>query len=213
MQALIDHIAAVVIGATVLLIIMAVTIRTQDNSIATVQAELAKSELRVIVDLLEQDIMNMGSGGIRQNSDTANRVIEQFALNGDDTVLRFYGLASPGAGLATTTFEWRFRNEGEIAFSDGVVIDAFEVERTVAGQTVTFENVADFNITLRDGNLQPVPLGASADDLAFVRFVEVELGVVSPAGPDDILQQTRWTKRFRPVAMDGPRQIIFAPPY
>jgi hypothetical protein len=215
MQALIDHIAAVVIGAALLFMALAMIYKSQDSSIQAVQVDLAKMDLRTLVDIIEQDFNNMGSGmaGPNASSDPTDRVVATYEVTGDYSHLEFWSLQAYTGPADPVLVRYRWKQEGTATFPDGTSVDTYLVERQAAGATAVFDRVTDFSITLRNDDLASVPLGGTPDELRLVRYVDVDVGMVSPVGTEDLLQQTRWAKRFRPLNLAGSHRILTARPY
>lgn len=207
MQAMIDHTAAVVIGATILFILFALSTRSNDSSIEATQVELAKTELRVLIDTIEQDFNNMGSG-----LGNPNTAISTYADSSGYKVLRFRGLTDTGSTNAMA-ITYRWRQQGTAYLPDGTTVDTYEVERRASGQTMRFDKATNFALTLRKDNLNTVPVGSITDSLALVRYADVEVGMIPPVGTENLIQQTRWAKRFRPINLDtGGKRLIAARP-
>ena len=62
MQFMLDHIAAVIISGVVILVIAVVQLRGSDTSIEATQYAAAKTRMLDIVQYVERDFMNIGSG-------------------------------------------------------------------------------------------------------------------------------------------------------
>ena len=223
MNVMIDNIAAVVIGAVILVTVFALSARTNDSAIEATQVDIAKTDLRSLVDAFEQDLNNMGSGMGRPNAIAAERVVtERLSAGGTETV-RFWALPSETA-TTPQLVTYRWTQSGTYSFFNETTqaqdtAPLFEVERETGSgastQTGTFENVSDFGLVLRYddlGHLTPSAY-ANTDSLTLVRYVDVELAVVSPAGTDGLIQETRWEKRYRPINLEpASRRVIASPP-
>ena len=213
MQALIDHAAAVVIGAAILFMLFALNTRSNDSTVEATQVDLAKTELRLLVDLMEQDFTNMGSGLPNPNTSAATSVITSYSTVSGYDVLEFSGLQNDTGTPDPVVFTYRWRQQGTAALPDGSTVNTFEVERSTAGGPTThLDKVTGFSLTLRDEDLAMVPLGSTTDELALVRYLDVAFGMVPPIGIEALLQQTRWAKRFRPINLDPTRRLIASPP-
>ena len=218
---MIDHVAAVVIGVLILFMVFALSSRASDSAVEATQVDLAKNDLRSLVDVFEQDLTNLGSGLGKANGSAAQRAVEQ-RTSGAWEEIQFYALPSETA-TATQLVTWRWRQNGTVLVPDGnggtTAVPQYEVERSVgsgaSAQTAGFENLVDFDLTLRYdelGRLTPSAYGIQ-DSLALVRYVDVRLGLISPAEADDLVQETRWSKRYRPINLEpASRRIIASPP-
>ena len=219
---MIDHVAAVVIGVVILFMVFALSARANDSAVEATQVDLAKADLRSLVDVFEQDFTNMGSGLGKANGSAAQRAVaERSSASGWETV-RFYALPSETA-TSTQLVTWRWRQNGTVTVPDAsggtTTVPQFEIERVIgtgtSAQTAAFEKLVDFDLVLRYDELNPISPTAysNADSLALIRYVDVELALVSPAGADGLVQETRWAKRYRPINLEpASRRIIASPP-
>jgi hypothetical protein len=214
MQYFIDHLAAFIIAGVVLLATFALSTRSNDSAIEATQVDLGKTQLRVLVDALEQDLNNIGAGMPSPNRTPSDRAIQQWAFTGGYNVLSFLGLEDDGAGTPEPVLvTYRWRTNGTLTRADGAVVPAIEIERVVGGTTSNLGRAVTFDVTLREDALAPFAMGSPADSLHRVRYIDVEIAMLSPVGPDGTIQETRWTKRFRPINLDaGRRRIIAARP-
>lgn len=214
MQVMIENVAAVVIGVTILFAVFAMAARSNDGAVEAVQVDMGKTELRLLVDALEQDVNNMGSGMPSPNAGGANRVIRTYAQAGGVTTLSFLSLLDDTATPNPSEVEYQWEQDGTVTFPDGTTTPAYEVRRTVGGVTTTFGEATDFNVTLYKDSpitgIDPVPVNSDPDSLALVRYVDVSLGVVAPGGGEDLLQRSQWAKRYRPINLDRNRRRIIA---
>lgn len=213
MQAMIDNVAAFVIGAVILFAVFALAATSNDGAIEAVQVDMGKTELRGLVDALEQDMNNMGSGMANPNVNTANRVVDTYNNpSAGQTMLRFWALQSDTGTPTPDTVTYRWRQSGTVTFPDGTSTPAWRVTRSQGGALASF-TTTEFSVTLLKDNvvgIVAVSPGSSADSLALVRYVDVAVGLASPAGGEDLVQQTQWTKRFRPINLDSNRRRIVA---
>jgi hypothetical protein len=157
-----------------------------------------KSGLRLLVDMIEQDFANIGAGMLNPNLTAADAAVTLRGSESGYQVFRFRGLPSPTA-TATAVITYRWRADGTATLADGTTVTTLLVERLVDG-TVTgssFDNVTTFDIDLREDDLEPFdPATGDYDD---IRYVDVDIAMVSPLGTDGIVEQTRWAKQFRPI--------------
>jgi len=212
MHAIIDHIAAVIIGATILLVLAVMSLKTQDGTIEALQVNLGKSELRQLIDQIEQDFNNMGSGMTYPNEDYANRTIRTFGTASGWTTLTFYGLQDDDAATPDTVLvTYRWRQNGTAVLADGTTtVDLTEVQRVMpSGTTDSYHNVTGFTITLTDKTFATVPTGSA--NLHDARYLDIDLSMISPLGAEGLLQETRWSKQFRPINLNPEgREVIQA---
>ena len=212
MQAMIDNVAAVVIGAVILIAVFAMSTLSSEGAVQAVQVDMGKTELRSLVDALEQDLGNMGSGMANPNRNGANRVVDTYTEAGGRTMLRFWALQSDTGTAAPDTVTYRWEQSGTVSFPDGTTAPAYVVSRSQGGAQARFTATA-FSVNLLKDNvlgIVSVPPNSVSDSLALVRYADVSVGLASPAGGDDLVRQTRWAKRFRPINLDHNRRRIVA---
>lgn len=207
MQFIIDHLAATVIGATILLAVLALGHRSQESAIEAAKIDFGKAEMRQLIDVVEQDFINLGSG--LADPDAA---ITFYATNSGYDEIRFSSLENDTGTPDPISITYRWRQQGTATLPDGSTVDTYELERSTAASTVTFDDLTNFSVTLRKKKLVPVSLGAPADSVALAEYVDVDIGMLAPFGADDLLQQSRWSKRFRPINLDPNKQLIAAKP-
>jgi len=205
MQVMIDHAAAVVIGATIFLLIAAMQFRGQEATIQAAQVDAGKGSLRVLVDMIEQDFNNIGSGVERPNDPTlplaASEVIKSYGADGSYTALKFWALTSATGTPEPQLITYRWKQEGTATLPNGAVVPTSRVERLV-GQPGTlsgasFDNVTTFTVDLARDDQAAVPPNSA--DYRAVRYMNVDIAMVSPLGTEGTIEQTRWSKQFRPI--------------
>lgn len=218
MQYMIDHIAAIVVGAVILLSVIAMAATSNRGAIEAAQVDMGKTELRSLVDALEQDLSNMGSGMANPNFNGAatNRVVQTYTEAAGKTTLSFFGLrdddmSTPDPSLVT--YEWE--QSGTVTFPDGTSTPAWVVTRQEGTTPVTtFGTATDFSVTLLKDSpvlgIKPVSPNSHPDSLALVRYVDVAVGLAAPAESEGLVQRAQWTKRFRPINLDNDRRRIVA---
>ena len=218
MHVMIDHIAAIIVGAVVLIAVFAMAATSNDGAIEAVQVDMGKTELRALVDALEQDLTNMGSGMANPNAGGSNAVVASYTQTAGKTTLRFWSLDDDEASqVAPDTVTYNWVQSGTVTFPDGTSTPAYEVTRSRDGARTQFGTATAFSVKLlKDSQvlgIVEVPVGSIPDSLALVRYVDVAVGLAAPAGGEDLIQRTQWTKRFRPINLDNNRrQLIFAKP-
>ena len=212
MQVMIDHIAAVIVGAVVLISVFAMAKTSNEGAIEAVQIDMGKTNLRTLVDGLEQDLSNMGSGMANPNRDGLNRVVDTYTESGGETMLRFWALTNDTGTPTPDTVTYRWQQSGTVTFPDGTSTPAWRVSRSQGGAQATF-TATTFSVKLLKDNvlgIVTVPPNSIADSLALVRYADVAIGLASPAESEALVQRTQWTKRFRPINLDSNRRRIVA---
>jgi hypothetical protein len=200
MQLLIDHALAVIVGGIIIFVLAAVNFRAQQGAIQAIQVDATKGGLELVVNMLDQDFGNMGSGMHDANDDPSTSVITFFGSNGAYEELRFRGLSdrTPNAEPSLITYRWRV--EGQTTLADNSVVDVYQIERLVDGNLSggSLANISSFSLTLLNENMNVVTPG----NLHLTRFVDVDLSVLSPLGPEGLLEEARWVKQYRPINLD-----------
>ncbi len=188
MQMLLDHIAAVVISGIIILVLAVVTLGGKSSSIESTQYRAQKRMLLNLVEFLERDITNIGAGvspvtGAIQSFDTSA------------TIRFFQFLARPDSSQAAPSvirYEWE--PEATIDLKRGTV-PTYTVRRLIDGTMDgrSTGNITSFRVDLLTADSTTV--GAFSD----TRLVRLDVTAISPIGVTQEIQESRWTKMFRPV--------------
>lgn len=190
MQFLLDHLASVVITGILLLAILATQFRGQQASVDAVQYYDAKIRLLSLVQMIERDFTNIGSG--------VDSV--KFAITELDTVsvpAEFTFLArtdSTDNASHTVTYQWE--EEGDVTLKDKTTIPTYTVRRIIDGAIsgTSTGSVTNFRIDLFTADSFIV-----AANYAATRFINVSVKSVSTLGTVAQVEQSGWNKSFRPV--------------
>ena len=190
MQFLLDHLASVVITGILLLAILATQFRGQQASVDAVQFYDAKTRLLSLVQMIERDFTNIGSG--------VDSV--KFAITELDTVsvpAEFTFLArtdSTDSAAHTVTYQWE--EEGDVTLKDKTTIPTYTVRRIIDGSIsgTSTGAVTNFRIDLFTADSFIV-----AANYAATRFINVSVKSVSTLGTVAQVEQSAWNKSFRPV--------------
>ncbi len=195
MQFLLDHIAAVVITGIIILILGAISFRGQSVSIDSTQYFAQKRMLLDLVQMAERDFGNMGSGGTAPGAavvsfDTSGTV-KYFSFRGrpDSIAVPTYIQTAPN----TIRYEWQ--EVGTAALSTG------------EAKTYTLRRLVDGNLSGRSSGYITsfdldffAPGGTSVPPAAdSMRVVRLDVTAISPLGRGNKIEESRWTKVFRPV--------------
>jgi hypothetical protein len=204
MQWLIDHLAAFIIACTLILILAALQLRGQNASIESVQYDAVKGQLHMFTSVLEQDLLNMGSGLVRPDL-----IQMEFDTLSETRRFSFQSRTIRGS-IQPQQVEYRWKETGEVALASGVLAKTYEVERRVNGAGMPLgSNLTEFHVTLRGQDLQPIA-DWTAGALAATRRVDVRLKMVSPLGAGELVEESRWQRQVRPYNLQRPgRAIIF----
>jgi hypothetical protein len=211
MQFLLDHIAAVVITGFIILILAAISFRGQTSSIDSVQYYAQKRNLLDLVQWTERDFTNIGAGVVPVTS-----AIQAGDLDTTGTA------ACAGAGMQCSYFQFRARADSSDAAPsliryeweqvgthelDAGTVPAYAVRRflgpaagpanNLSGQSAGYISAFRIDFFAKGGT----PVAPEVDSM---RVVRVDVKAVSPLGPTENIQQSQWTKVFRPVNLTRP---------
>lgn len=221
MQALFDHLAAVVIGATVLLIIAFTQFRGQEAAVEGVQYYAAKLQMVNFVRQLQTDLNGMGAG-VSNAQIEAGAALQAYLVSGDTTnVFAFRTYADSASFAAKTTTDvvcYAREPTGDTVYvldpatAAYVPKEAFQVIRRLnptsagscSGGTVTAASMSSltaFHIELRKDD------GTTTSTFSEVRQLAVHVRAVSPLGGGRTahlggmrqhVDETRWDTVLRP---------------
>jgi len=221
MQALLDNLAAVVIGGTVLLIIAFTQFKGQEAAVDGVQYYAAKAQMVDFVRQLQVDLNSLGAGVPNAQIETGG-AFAAYSVSGDTTdvlAFRIYGDStafSPKTGADVVCYQREMSGETvhvqDPATGAYVEKPTFRVVRrldptsttTCTGGTVTgtsMSTLTAFDIDLRREN------GTSTTTFAEVRQLGVHVRAVSPLGGGSTehrggmrqhVDETRWDTVLRP---------------
>jgi hypothetical protein len=195
MQFLLDHIAAVVITGFIILILGAVSFRSQSASIDSTQYFAQKRMLLDLVQMAERDFANIGSGATAPGTavisfDTSGTVKHfSFRARPDSIAVPNYILSAP----STIRYEWQ--EAGTAALRTGEV-KTYTLRRLVDGNLDGRSSgyITSFDLDFFAPGGTSVP--ATADSM---RAIRLDVTAVSPLGRGNKIEQSTWTKVFRPV--------------
>ena len=189
MQVLIDHIAGVIIGGTVILLILAAQLKGSRASIESTQYYATKKGLFSLVESIERDFSNIGSG-----VPFGGVVIDTLDTLGTVKAFAFRARSSQG-DPAPHLFRYEWTEDGTEYLADGPT-PTYKVERKIDG-AVTGQSsgmVISMRIDLLKGDSTNV--GTTYSD---TRQVNVHVTAISPIGVKKDFEQSRWSKAFRPA--------------
>ncbi|MDX1409892.1 MAG: hypothetical protein R3330_17200, partial [Saprospiraceae bacterium] len=203
MQELIGHVGALVVGATILLILAVIGWRGQHHSVSTEQYSAAKEGLLDFAEVMEEDISNMGAG---RTNNTLNDPSGHGAFVGSGGYnmsswprsIEFYSWTNRTANINDTTnyanrVEYRWDSTGTSAqvfnptLNDYETVPTYMIERYVNGSAAgsSIDTLTDIDVKLynRAGTeLTPAMISGNSLLLNQVYTVSVSLRAVSPLG-------------------------------
>ncbi len=211
MQELIGHIAAVVIGATIILILAVIGWRGQHHSVSTVQYSAAKEGILDFAEIMEEDISNMGAG--RTNA-TLKNPAGYGAFTGSTSYnvttapysIEFYTWTNRTSEISDTTnygnrVEYRWDSVGTAQVFEPITgsydtVPTYLIERYVNGTAdgSSIDTITDFQFVLYTAagtELTPAAILGNPLLLNQVYTVEVSVRAVSPLGGGDGYRDTQ----------------------
>lgn len=192
MQFLIDHIASIVIGSILILIVAGLQLRTQNSSIDATQYGAAKTRLLDVAQMIERDFSNIGSGVPTAVIATA---IQEFDTLSSTRVFEFLGRTSVAdASPHLIRYEWA--TTGTVKLNNDSTVTTYQITRLLDGaySGQSMSSITGVRIDLMDADSAAV--GATFSN---TRLVSVDITTVSPLGVGDAIEQPRWRRIFRPV--------------
>ena len=215
MQSFSDFIYGAMIAGVVLLIVLSLKIRGEQTSIDAAQFRAAKIGTLSIVEAIERDFTNIGSQ--RPDLDLApeNSFVAWDTL-GVPAYLVFWAQTDSLEGAKRVCYAWQEMPEKTVHLESGET-PLIQVERKVdvgancsggelAGMSTNM--ITHFEIhLLPDDSLTVTTITNLNGPDADVKRVLVRLRAVSPFGPGDAVEETRWEKMFRPVNLWKRREV------
>lgn len=203
MQEWIGHIAAIVIGGTILLILAVVGWRGQHNSVSATQFSAAKEGILDFAEVIEEDVSNMGAG--RTNNTLTNPAgygafvdASAYDPTGTPASIRFYSwTARDGTYLNpqvdySNVVEYRWQVTDSVQVQDPAThtfqtVPSYRIERFVNGTAngESIDTLTEVAFVLYDASgaeLTPAAIASTPSLLNQVRAVAVTLRGVSPLG-------------------------------
>ena len=192
MQFLLDHIAAVLITSILLLVIMATQFAGQQTNIDATQYYDAKIRLLDLVQSVERDFTNIGSGldsvkfAIQEFDTVSVPARITFAARTDSTI--------PGSQLVT--YQWE--ETGSVRLKDQSTIPTYTVQRLIDGAIsgTSAGAITGFRVDLLRAD--SISITTNFEDM---RLVNVIMSTASTLGTNEQVEQSRWRKQFRPMNM------------
>lgn len=192
MHFILDHIASVVIAGVILLILLSLTYRGQDTTHDATMYYTAKTSMLSMAEWIEQDFKNIGSG-----HNPPSTSIMALDTTGATKHFTFWAQTAQGQPADSVRYEWV--QDGTVDL-DTATVPVYTVRRKVGGAVTGWsdDTVTNFRIKL----LQADSTAVTA--LPQTRQVHVFVKAVSPLGVGDLIEETTWSKIFRPVNLTRP---------
>lgn len=177
MQLLLDNVVASIIGVTVFLIIVSLTMWKNETSVDTTNHYALKSQELTFIDILKQDLQSVTA--VYDVTETVT-----------DSSFRFRTQLSP-PDTATGIVTYRRKRVGE---RDGVPF--FQIERYVGSNRsgASMVTVTDWTIEVRNANGNKV----AKPNIDLGEQIYVRFEAAAPFREDKIVRLSRWESTFRP---------------
>lgn len=184
MQYLLDHIAATMLGGTVMLILVISQVNTSDAMIDQTSYYASRSQVIALTEMIEADFKNIGLGVI-PGTPVFNEVT-------DDAIEFMRLINTTDAAPSAVRYE---KVPTDTLTLDGEQVPVFRVVRTVNGVVSgqTPDRLREFVVELRNVEGDPV---VDPDD---AETVHVRFLLVPPFNADQgYVKQVHWTRTYMP---------------
>ena len=200
MQAVFDHLTAIVISIVIFGVLVAMQVRVQESQIDATRHYANRTHLVSFIDFLERDLPNIGAG-----VDPADPMILDYSWSGSNKFIEFQAIVDTAATAPVEQIKYELVPTQTVDVGiDGTIdmVQCYELRRFVYDPIAMLyeldgksqELLTDFEIELLDASGSPI--GADLND---TRMIQVRIGALSPLGPDQIIQRTRWQTLFLPI--------------
>jgi hypothetical protein len=182
MNVLLDHLAATIVGTTVLLVLAGIMALGQSDAVDQTQKETHRERARVLATVLENDLRNAGAGVPPSQAPL-------LVASSDSVSFR----AKDGFGdMPLRTITYRRVPDGTVRVG-GTDVPMAAVERVVDGAVLQrYSGLSEFAFELRDD------AGAATTDLSAGRSVHVRFAVgPPPQGSGDVDTRARYRRATR----------------
>lgn len=228
MQEWIGHIAAAIIGGVIILILAVIGWRGQHHAISATQYSAAKGGMLYFVEVMEEDLSNMGAGQTTTSLSAPGGygAFVDVNLASDPYHVEFFSWTDRSTDIDPTTdqnirvrYEWEETGTVQVkdpATNTYVPAETYLIKRFVndspTGESI--DTLTEVELTFLDGSggeITATQIEATPSLLRQVRAIDVNLRAVSPLGggegylttEDPALQyqidQTRWNRVIRPI--------------
>jgi hypothetical protein len=210
-QQMILLVAAAVIAGVALFVLASVQERGQDAAIDAVQYASAKEDLHNVVDMMERDLRNLGAsmyfdaGGcncwVGASLNPTNVIQPGWydstnVAGGRRYTLKFYTQSDSTSPPDTVRYVWRPAGS-TVTLRDGTVRTIQILERFQGGiLTGWSDDVSLLRVRLRQDETEPGMI-----NLSDTRVIDVSLRTISPLGMGEVIEETRFDARYRPVGI------------
>lgn len=197
MQLIFDHLTAILVSAILLGVIMTLNVRGQTSAMEATQFHAAKARQSALIDMLEYDLEDLGSGVPAGEEMITEYDADAFGIKVFEFV-RELADASGTPTLARVRYERSY--EGSYTTGDGVTLPHFRIRRLIeTGDGSMVSTTGDgFDVVALAFNLLGPGGETVTSDPNTATSIEVHLRSAFPFKIGDDLKFTSWTGTFRP---------------
>lgn len=197
MQLIFDHLTAVIVSAILLGVILTINLRGQESAIEATRYHAAKAQQSALIDMLEYDLEDLGSG-----VPSGEQMITAFEADdfGIETFEFRRELATASGAATIGRVRYQRSYAGSYTADDGVILPRFRIRRLVEAEDGSMASTTGegFEVVALEISLLGEDGGGTTDNLNAATTVEVKLTSALPFQEGDKMQFTNWSGRFRP---------------
>lgn len=197
MQLIFDHLTALIVSAILLGVLLTINTRGQESSIEATQFHAAKTTQGALIDMLEYDLEDLGSG-----VPVGEQMITAFEADGFGLKTFEFRRELANSSGAATIARVRYQRSyaGSYTAGDGVILPRFRIQRLVEAEdgSMTSSTGEGFEVVALEIALLGEDGEGTTNNLNAATTVEVKLTSAFPFRQGDQMQFTSWSGRFRP---------------
>ncbi len=202
MANLLDMTLAALLAGSILLMSFVTINRNQSTSWEAKQHLASKVGLLAVIEIVENDFANIGSGMA-----IPNNAIVSLDTTSTTKSFQFYSRTNIAfADSQLVNFEWSEVGTATV-FNGTTIADipVYQITRYIDGvlRGNSIATIKEISIELRDETGTTV----SSANYPLAREIEVHVEIVSPLGPSKVIPQNSWTKVFRPIKLNPANTI------
>ena len=200
MQILLDHIAATILGITVVFILLQLQLDSHEANADALRYHANRVQTLSFLETLERDFQNIGAG-----VNAGGVMIVGLTNDSPTSSFEFMAMTDTTAAATVQQIKYELVPTGTATIHSGSVSQSkptYEIRRLVrtgSGYAVTgrsSNSILEFEVTLLSAS--GVAVGS---DFESARVVGVSLVSLSPMGHDGVTGESRWKSSFRPSSL------------
>jgi hypothetical protein len=188
MQILFDNLSSVIIATMVLLMLLAVSLRSQEDQVTTIRHETAlNQQMSFIENVLRRDMAGAAS-------------VQDLGVQPDGTFT--FRKVRQASGGGTEEVQVTYRRVETNTLDDGTQL--YRIERRVDGDVDggSMSTITSWNINVQNGQ------GAVPADAADAEQIDVSFDIVLPFSSDENVERRSWNATYRPRQMWSGYQVL-----